>query len=315
MVFFYYLIGALVYMSYEEWTLLDTIYFQTITLTTVGYGDFAPKTSAARVFTIFYIFAGLSIVLRIITDFASGILLYAEYKANKRKIKEDKLLGKVAPKVTYLAYWPRILMSFMSIAACLFVGTIFYMNNEGLDFVSALYLVVVTSSTVGYGDVPITYDSSRLFSIFYVLTSVVLVAVAIGNLASIKLLIQNDKKRMEQMTRKLDFKLIRDLGLNGHGIDKMNFLIAMLVNLKLVDKDRDVMPWLKRFDELDVHKRGLLDVQDVRVMEQEEERRQAEMVYNMKVAEKERMERLLGNVSFEHILARASEALHITSGE
>jgi voltage-gated potassium channel len=34
-----------------------------ITLTTVGYGDFSPSTTADKIFTMFYIFIGIGIIL------------------------------------------------------------------------------------------------------------------------------------------------------------------------------------------------------------------------------------------------------------
>src|SRR5215210_1848234 len=55
--------GTLFYSSVEGWTLLDSLYFSVITLTTVGYGDFSPSTTAGKIFTMFYIFIGIGIIL------------------------------------------------------------------------------------------------------------------------------------------------------------------------------------------------------------------------------------------------------------
>ncbi len=49
------LTGMVFYHQYEGWSWLDSLYFTVITLTTVGYGDFAPQTSAGKIFTIIYI--------------------------------------------------------------------------------------------------------------------------------------------------------------------------------------------------------------------------------------------------------------------
>jgi len=56
-------IGTLIYHHLEGWDYLDSLYFSVITLTTVGYGDFSPQTRGGKIFTIFYIFIGLGMIL------------------------------------------------------------------------------------------------------------------------------------------------------------------------------------------------------------------------------------------------------------
>ena len=55
--------GTWFYSLVEGWSLLDSLYFSVITLTTVGYGDFSPSTVAGKIFTIFYIFVGIGLIL------------------------------------------------------------------------------------------------------------------------------------------------------------------------------------------------------------------------------------------------------------
>ena len=55
--------GATFYHYVEKWRYLDSVYFSSYTLTTVGYGDFAPKTDAGKIFTIVYVFMGVGIAL------------------------------------------------------------------------------------------------------------------------------------------------------------------------------------------------------------------------------------------------------------
>jgi voltage-gated potassium channel len=42
---------------------VDAFYFSVTTLTTVGLGDLTPATTLGKVFTVVYIFAGLSIIV------------------------------------------------------------------------------------------------------------------------------------------------------------------------------------------------------------------------------------------------------------
>ena len=55
--------GTMFYHRVEGWSFLDSLYFSVITLATVGYGDFSPSTVAGKIFTIFYIFVGIGIIL------------------------------------------------------------------------------------------------------------------------------------------------------------------------------------------------------------------------------------------------------------
>ncbi len=78
---FYWVMGILIlgtwfYARVEHWRLLDALYFTVTTLTTVGYGDFYPKSDAGKMFTIFYIFVGLGLLSGFVVLLAerSGII-------------------------------------------------------------------------------------------------------------------------------------------------------------------------------------------------------------------------------------------------
>ena len=58
------LLGGMAFFHYtEDWRWFDSFYFSVITLATVGYGDFAPHTDPGKLFTIFYVFVGVGILL------------------------------------------------------------------------------------------------------------------------------------------------------------------------------------------------------------------------------------------------------------
>ncbi len=54
--------GAAFYHSIEDLRWIDALYFSTITLTTIGYGDIAPVTDAGKLFTMFYAVLGIGII-------------------------------------------------------------------------------------------------------------------------------------------------------------------------------------------------------------------------------------------------------------
>ena len=68
------LIATVFYWLVEGWSLLDSAYFAVVTIATVGYGDLAPKTAVGKLFTIFYIFAGIGVFVAVVTAYAQAAL-------------------------------------------------------------------------------------------------------------------------------------------------------------------------------------------------------------------------------------------------
>jgi len=63
-------VGSIFYTFVEHWDVLDAVYFSVVTLATVGYGDFAPKTAPGKVFTILYIVVGIGLLAAFANAFA-----------------------------------------------------------------------------------------------------------------------------------------------------------------------------------------------------------------------------------------------------
>ena len=64
------LAGTLFYWRFEDWTLIESLYFCVVTLTTVGYGDFSPTTAGTQIFTIIYILTGFGVLVALLTAVA-----------------------------------------------------------------------------------------------------------------------------------------------------------------------------------------------------------------------------------------------------
>jgi len=77
-------LGTIVYHNLEGWGYLDSLYFSIITLTTIGYGDFSPQTTGGKMFTIFYIFLGIGIILAFINT------LYNHFEKEQQMKKKRK---------------------------------------------------------------------------------------------------------------------------------------------------------------------------------------------------------------------------------
>lgn len=84
--------GSLFYWQIEGWTLFDAFYFCAMTLTTVGYGDLSPETVAGKLFTVFYLFAGIGLLVGFLNAVAKATLQQREERqglSNHRKHPDD----------------------------------------------------------------------------------------------------------------------------------------------------------------------------------------------------------------------------------
>jgi len=67
-------IGTVFYHINEKWSIIDSVFFSTIILTTIGLGNLSPTNDLSKIFTIGYAFMGVGTVLYLLTSIASYIL-------------------------------------------------------------------------------------------------------------------------------------------------------------------------------------------------------------------------------------------------
>jgi voltage-gated potassium channel len=68
------LTGTIFYWRFEDWTVIQALYFSVVTLTTVGFGDFTPTTAGTQIFTIIYILTGLGVLVALLSSVAQQYL-------------------------------------------------------------------------------------------------------------------------------------------------------------------------------------------------------------------------------------------------
>jgi predicted membrane channel-forming protein YqfA (hemolysin III family) len=60
--------GTTVFHFVEDWRWLDAFYFSVVSLTTVGYGDFTPKTDAGKLITVLFLIIGIGLMAGLINN-------------------------------------------------------------------------------------------------------------------------------------------------------------------------------------------------------------------------------------------------------
>lgn len=86
--------GSFAYQKLEGWNLVDSVYFTTMTITTIGYGDLTPQTQQGKLFTVGYSLAGIGVALYVLTIIGKFIIEnVVESRINEGLIRkfEDKI--------------------------------------------------------------------------------------------------------------------------------------------------------------------------------------------------------------------------------
>lgn len=255
----------------EGWTVTQSIYYTTVTITTVGYGDFSPSSNWGKVVGIFYILFGLAKIFTIVAGVALDVIAEAEKRA--LDAADDDPTDNKKP------HGAKIAMSVGAIIFCVFFGAIvfFAMNefkqesaNSAEQFLNCFWWSFVTLTTVGYGDLSYTRTpKSHVFSIFFILFSVLVASVAIGNISSVSAEMAKEK-REEELLERLDFNMLVEMDTDGDGIDENEYVIGMLQLLELVDEEKITM-LREQFSEHDKDGSGRLDRTDLAIIAKEKD--------------------------------------------
>jgi len=112
------LIGTAYYRISEGWSFVDSFYFSTMTLTTIGFGDLVPTNDGSKIFTSFYALFGIGIMLYILSS-VMGMLIFKQerrfskafnffhpmrnhdkpFKNHEQEHRIDKLVRQVKPSI------------------------------------------------------------------------------------------------------------------------------------------------------------------------------------------------------------------------
>jgi voltage-gated potassium channel Kch len=79
------LTGTIVYWRFEDWTIIQALYFSVVTLTSVGYGDFTPTSAGTQLFTIVCIFTGIGVFVALLAAIAAQ---YVRQRAEGGRVRE-----------------------------------------------------------------------------------------------------------------------------------------------------------------------------------------------------------------------------------
>ena len=146
------------------------IYFCMVSMSTVGYGDLSPSRPETRVMTVALILIGILVVFTrlstIVSYLTRPIVTWGQRWVRRRFPK------RVAHRMRagWVFYCQNMLPSLVLNVLLQLASAAIYSATEQWDYGTALYHVIITATTVGYGDTHLApNDSSRGWAAFHIL--------------------------------------------------------------------------------------------------------------------------------------------------
>mmetsp|Transcript_3156 Transcript_3156/g.4958 ORF Transcript_3156/g.4958 Transcript_3156/m.4958 type:complete len:381 (+) Transcript_3156:58-1200(+) len=267
---------------FEDWDVVDALYFSMVTFTTVGYGDISPGSQIGRLFTCIYAVAGVVIIGAIIGKIGEHV---AENQIRITKKKDLKLQETAVSLMqggndsgssseddkqttTLISYdWAEFLSTTLKPYAYLLVPFLLSAwlegRNQDWTIIDTLYFAVCTITTIGYGDLSPNTKLSRIVAIFFIPFSVFALASIFGSVVAFAA----ERKTMKEQESILHrgFRLsdldLMDKDKSGQ-ISELEYVEFMLLSTDKVEKE-----FLDRlhvqFRSLDKDGSGVLDRSDI----------------------------------------------------
>ncbi|RLN15926.1 two pore potassium channel a-like [Panicum miliaceum] len=243
---------------------LDALYFVIITMTSVGYGDLVPNSDTTKLLACAFVFIGMAMIALFISKAADYFVEKQKvlfYKALHMNMKggEAKMLGAMqTSRIKYKFYTVALLLAMVMVA-----GTLFLWKVEKLSLVDSSFCVCATITALGYGAKSFSSKLGRVFAIFWIITSTIILAQFFMYLA--ELYAERRQKMLAKwvLNRRITTMDLEAADLDGdRQVDAAEFVPYKLKELGKISQE-EISSFLKEFEKLDVDQSGTLSTHDL----------------------------------------------------
>lgn len=165
-------------------------------------------------------------------------------------------------QVTWLSDYVNVLYTAMFLIGVCIVGVFTFMHFENLRFVDALYVTIISATTVGFGDVePTTWQTKAILTL-WLLVATLTVAKLVTDQSDAFVRSKQRSVARRLLSANMDTRSLHTMDADGDGkVTRSEFLVTCLTKLGKVDEE-EVNEILRRFDELDHDKSGVIDMNE-----------------------------------------------------
>ena len=259
--------SACLFAAAEGWRWTDALWFCTVTLLTIGYGDFVPERDVTKLLLVVYLLLGLSLIvvcLGALFGQLDSALLHGRRGSRRPRLQQ-------------------VLSGLLGVLLVIGTGTALVCTLEGWKLVDGVYWATVTASTTGFGDLTMNHPLSRMMctpcaemttidrthcatpepSLRYLLIAVGAFAASLHKLGAAVMEAEAQRALDRFVSRGVTRGMLADIG-GGPSchVDRAEFLRFMLVHMGKVQKG-DVDKVLGLFEQLDTARTGDLGPADV----------------------------------------------------
>lgn len=146
----------------NTWDWGNSVIFAATIVTTIGYGNVAPKTKGGRVFCILYGLCGIPLCLVWISELGSF------FGDRAKRLSQVMIRKGISVKKVQLTC--TVLFLLWGLIVHLVIPPFIFMSLEGWSYLEGLYFSFITLTTVGFGDyvagVNPNMDYPRLYRVF-----------------------------------------------------------------------------------------------------------------------------------------------------
>eukprot|EP00183_Erythrolobus_madagascarensis_P007196 CAMPEP_0185847086 /NCGR_PEP_ID=MMETSP1354-20130828/2495_1 /TAXON_ID=708628 /ORGANISM="Erythrolobus madagascarensis, Strain CCMP3276" /LENGTH=342 /DNA_ID=CAMNT_0028547335 /DNA_START=33 /DNA_END=1061 /DNA_ORIENTATION=+ len=257
-------LGALFYSLYEGWSFPNALYFTATIITTVGYGDVAPKRRFSRVFSCVYVTLSVCFVFTLISYLITQLI-----ERNMKKLVQ----GVTEPSATngravMHSGWTKNEKHDLIAATMLFVAVLLgsvwvFVCFDGMHTIDALYFVLITSSTIGLGDFTPTHEGVRLFAAVWMVVITVMLSWLIGRWVDVSAAASSRSAMAKILREPMTARMFDRMDFDKDGrLTRGEYIIATLVRAEKVSQhDIDVIN--AAFERRDVNGDGQLDMSEL----------------------------------------------------
>ncbi|XP_029973119.1 potassium channel subfamily K member 5 [Salarias fasciatus] len=145
--------------TFNNWNWPNAVIFAATVITTIGYGNIAPKTSPGRVFCIFYGLFGVPLCLTWISELGKFFGGRAKHLGQYLTKKGFSLRKAQFTCTAIFLLW--------GVLVHLVLPPFVFMSQEGWSYIEGLYFSFVTLTTIGFGDLVAGVEPNKEYPTLY----------------------------------------------------------------------------------------------------------------------------------------------------